>query len=159
MAYRRRGRSGEGWGWLGETLAVTSRYGSTSEMAEIARSTRAGGCPRRRRVYRPNHGELVQSEGMVSFTGSRSDCVHKESKDGGVVYPVHALRRGCELQRSWTGLSGEAGFDSSPGELHWGVYTRFRGLDRVGKGWAGRSTVAVARVAADTPRTGKRRRV
>jgi hypothetical protein len=30
---------------------------------------------------------------MVSFTGSRSDCVHKESKDGGVVYPVHVLRR------------------------------------------------------------------
>jgi hypothetical protein len=69
-------------------------------MAGIARSTRAGGCPRRRRVYRPNHGELVKSEGTVSFTGSRSDCVHKESKDGGVVYPVHVLRRGSRAPAS-----------------------------------------------------------
>jgi hypothetical protein len=72
-------------------------------------------------------------------------------------YPVHALRRGCELQRPWTGLSGEAGFDSSLGELHRGVLTRLRGLDGVGKGWAGRSTATGARVASDTPRTGKRR--
>jgi hypothetical protein len=60
----------------------------------VARSTRAGGYPRRRRVYRPNHGDLVQSDGTVSITGSRSDGVHKESKGGGVVYPVHELRRG-----------------------------------------------------------------
>jgi hypothetical protein len=65
--------------------------------------------------------------------------------------------RGCELRRPWTGLSGEAGFDSLLWELHWGVHTRLRGLDRVGKGWAGRSMAAVARVAADTSRTGKRR--
>jgi hypothetical protein len=83
--------------------------------------------------------------------------VHKESENGSVDYPVHALRRGCELRRPWTGLSGEAGFDSLLGELHWGVHTRLRGLDRVGKGWAGRSMAAVARVAADTSRTGKRR--
>jgi hypothetical protein len=55
--------------------------------------------------------------------------------------------------------SGEADFDSLLWELHWGVHTRLRGLDRVGKDWAGRSTAAVAWVAADTPRTGKRRRV
>jgi hypothetical protein len=83
--------------------------------------------------------------------------VHKESENDSVDYPVHALRRGCELRRPWTGLSGEAGFDSSLGELHRGVLTRFRGLDRVGKGWAGWSMAAVARVAADTPRMGKRR--
>jgi hypothetical protein len=65
--------------------------------------------------------------------------------------------RGCELRRPWTGLSGEAGFDSSLRELHWGVHTRLRGLDRVGKGWAGLSTAAAARVAMDTLRTGKRR--
>jgi hypothetical protein len=72
----------------------------------------------RRRVCRPNHGELVQSKGTVSFTGRRRDRVHKESENGSVDYPVHALRRGCELRRPWTGLSGEVGFDSSLGELH-----------------------------------------
>jgi hypothetical protein len=61
---------------------VTARCGSTAGMAGIARSTCAGGCSRRRRVYRPNHGELVQSKGKVSFTGSRSDCVHKEFENG-----------------------------------------------------------------------------
>jgi hypothetical protein len=137
---------------------VTSRYGSTSEMAGIARSTRTGGCARRRRVYRPNHGELVQSEGMVSFTGSRSDCMHKESKDGGVVYPVHVLRRGRELRRAWTGFSGEVLSDSLLGEPHGGVHSLLRGLDGVGNGSIGRSTVAVGRVAVNTSRTGKRRR-
>jgi hypothetical protein len=33
-------------------------------------------------VYRPNHGELVQSKGKVSFTGSRSDWVHQELEKG-----------------------------------------------------------------------------
>jgi hypothetical protein len=33
--------------------------------------------------------------------------VHKESENGSVDYPVHALRRGCELRRPWTGLSDE----------------------------------------------------
>ena len=68
-AYRRRERSGEGRGWLGEALAVTAMYGSTAGMAAIARSTCAGGCPRRRRVCRPNQGDLVQSNGTVSFMG------------------------------------------------------------------------------------------
>jgi hypothetical protein len=68
-AYRRRDRSGEGRGWLGEALAVTAMYGLSAGMVEIARSTCAGGCPRRRRVCRPNHGDLVQSKGTVSFTG------------------------------------------------------------------------------------------
>jgi hypothetical protein len=83
--------------------------------------------------------------------------VHKESENGSVDYPVHALRRGCELRRPWTGLSGEVDFDSSLGELHRGVLSLLRGLDRVGKGWVGRSTMAGARVVADTPYTGKRR--
>jgi hypothetical protein len=81
--------------------------------------------------------------------------VHKESENGLVDYPVHALQRGCELRRPWSGLSIEAGFDSLLVELHRGVLTRLRGLDGVGKSWAGRSMEAGARVAADTPRTGK----
>jgi hypothetical protein len=82
--------------------------------------------------------------------------VHKELENGSVDYPVHALRRGCELRRPWTGLSGEADFDSSLGELHRGVLSLLRGLDGVGKGWVGRSTTVGARVPADTPCTGKR---
>jgi hypothetical protein len=83
--------------------------------------------------------------------------VHQESENGSVDYPVHALRRGCELRRPWTGLSGEADFDSSLGELHRGVLSLLRGLDGVGKDLVGRSTALGARVAADTPCTGKRR--
>jgi hypothetical protein len=67
-AYRRRGRSGEGWGLLREVLAVTTRYGSTMVMAEIGRSTCVGGRARRRRVLRPIHGDTGQSKGTESFT-------------------------------------------------------------------------------------------
>jgi hypothetical protein len=68
-AYRRRERSGKGRGWLQEVLAVTTVYGSTAGVAKIARSTCAGGCSRRRLVCRPNHDDLVQSNGTVSFMG------------------------------------------------------------------------------------------
>jgi hypothetical protein len=68
-AYRRRGRSGEGWGWFREVLAVTARYGSTTVVAGISRSTCAGGSTRRRRVLWPNHGGIGQSKGTGSFTG------------------------------------------------------------------------------------------
>jgi hypothetical protein len=156
-AYRWRERSGEGRGWLGEALAVTAMYGSTAGMAGIARSTCAGGCPRRRRVCRPNHGDLVQSLGTVSFTGGCRGHLCIESKNGAVVYPVYARRRSDGVRRPWTGLSGEADFDSSLGELHRGVLSLLRGSDGAGKGLVGRSTAAGARVAADTPCTGKRR--
>jgi hypothetical protein len=68
-AYRRRGRSGEGWGWLREVLAVTTRYGSTTVMAEINRSTCAGGRARWRRVLQPIQVDTGQSKGTRSFTG------------------------------------------------------------------------------------------
>jgi hypothetical protein len=68
-AYRRREWSGEGRGWLWEVLAVTTVYGSTVRVAGIVRSTRASGGSRQRRVLRPNHVDLVQSNGTVSFTG------------------------------------------------------------------------------------------
>jgi hypothetical protein len=68
-AYRRRGRSSEGWGWLREVLAAMTRYGSTTVMAGIGRSTCAGGRARRRRVLRPIHGDICQSKGTGSFTG------------------------------------------------------------------------------------------
>jgi hypothetical protein len=68
-AYWQRGRSGEGRGWLREVLAVTARYGSTVVVVGIGRSTCAGGWTRRRRVLRPNHGDIGQSKGTGSFTG------------------------------------------------------------------------------------------
>ena len=117
-------------------------YGSTAGVAGIVRSTCAGGCSRRRQVLRPNHGDLVQSSGMVSFTGCRRDYVHKESKKGAEDYPVYAHRWSGGVRRPWTGLSGEANSNSSLGELHRGVHSLLRGLDGVGKGPVGRSTVA-----------------
>jgi hypothetical protein len=117
-------------------------YGSTAGVAGIVRSTCAGGCSRRRRVFRPNHDDLVQSNGTVSFTGCRRGCVHTESKNGAEDYPVYARRRSGGVRRPWTGLSGEANSDSSLGELHRGVHSLLRGLDGDGKGPAGRSTVA-----------------
>jgi hypothetical protein len=68
--------------------------------------------------------------------------MHKESKNGAEDYPVYAHRRSSEVRRPWTGLSGEANSDSSLGELHRGVHSLLRGSDGVGKGSAGRSTVA-----------------
>jgi hypothetical protein len=81
--------------------------------------------------------------------------VHKESKNGAENYPVYIHRRSGEVRRPWTGFSGEANSDSSLGELHRGVHSLLRGLDGVGKGSVGRSTVAGARVAAGTPCTGQ----
>ena len=81
--------------------------------------------------------------------------MHKESKNGAEDYPVYARRRSGGVRRPWTGLSSEANSDSSLGELHRGVHSLLRGLDGVGKGSVGRSTVAGARVAAGMPCTGQ----
>jgi hypothetical protein len=81
--------------------------------------------------------------------------VHKESKNGAEDFPVYAHRRSGEVRRPWTGFSGEANSDSLLGELHRGVHSLLRGLDGVGRGSAGRSTVAGDRAAAGTPCTGQ----
>jgi hypothetical protein len=141
-AYRRRERTGEGRGWLREILAVTTVYDLTAGVAGIVRSTCAGGCSRRRWVLRPNHDDLVQSNGTVSFTRWHRGYVHKESKNGAEDYPVYAHRRSGGVRRPWTGFSGEANSDSLLGELHQGVHSLLQGLDGVGKGSVGRSTVA-----------------
>jgi hypothetical protein len=83
--------------------------------------------------------------------------VHKESKNGEEDYPVYVHRRSGKVRRPWTGFSGEANSDSLLGELHRGVHSLLRGLDGVGRGSAGRSTVAGDRAAAGTPCTGKHR--
>jgi hypothetical protein len=81
--------------------------------------------------------------------------VHKESKNGEEDYLVYAHWRSGEVRRPWTCFSGEANSDSLLGELHRGVHSLLRGLDGVGKGSVGRSTVAGARVAAGTLCTGQ----
>jgi hypothetical protein len=68
-AYRQRGRSGELKGYIREVLAVTPRCDSSTVMARIGLTTRAGDQARRRRVLRPAHGGIAQSSGTGSFTG------------------------------------------------------------------------------------------
>jgi hypothetical protein len=82
--------------------------------------------------------------------------VRKELKNGAEIYPVYVHRRSGEVRRPWTGFSGEAKSDSLLGELHRGMHGLFRGSGVVGKGSAGRSTVAGGRVAAGTPFVGQR---
>jgi hypothetical protein len=156
-AYRWRGRSGEGRGWLREVLAVTARCGSTAVVAGIGRSTCAGGWTRWRRVLWPNHGDTGQSKGTRSFTGCQVIDSCKESENNSPWSSVYVHRRSGEVRRPWTGFSGEAKFDSSLGELHRGMHGLLQGLDAAGRGSACRSMVAGDRVAAGTPCAGQRR--
>jgi hypothetical protein len=156
-AYRRRGRSGEGRGWLREVLAVIARYGSTAVVGGIGRSTCAGGWTRRRRVLRPNHGDIGQSKGTESFTGCQAIDSCKESENDLPWRSVYACRRSGEVRRPWTGFSCEAKFDSSLGELHRGTQGLLRGLNGVGRGSAGQSMVAGDWVAAGTSCAGQSR--
>jgi hypothetical protein len=78
-----------------------------------------------------------------------------ESENGAETYPVYVHRRSGDARRPWTGFSGEAKSDSLLGELHQGTHILFRGSDGVGRGSAGRSTVARDRVAAGTPCAGQ----
>jgi hypothetical protein len=81
--------------------------------------------------------------------------VRKESKNGAEIYPVYVHRRSGEVQRPWTGFSGEAKSDSLLGELHRGTHGLFRGSGVAGKGSTCRSTVAGDQVAAGTPCAGQ----
>jgi hypothetical protein len=81
--------------------------------------------------------------------------VRKESKNWAEAYPVYVHRRSGEVRRPWSGFSGEAKSDSLLGELHRGMHGLFRGSGVIGKGSAGRSTVAGDRVAAGTLSAGQ----
>jgi hypothetical protein len=81
--------------------------------------------------------------------------VHKESTNGAEDYPIYVHQRSGEVRRPWTGFSGEANSDSLLGELHRGVHSLLYGLDGVGRGSAGRSTVAGDRAAVGTSCTGQ----
>jgi hypothetical protein len=155
VAYRQRGRSGEGRGWLQEVLAVIARYGSTAVVVGIDRSTCAGGWTRRRWVFRPNHGDSGQSKCTGSFTGCWWVDTCKELKNNSPWSSIYVHRRSGEVRRPWTGFSGEAKFDSLLGELHRGMHGLLRGSDAAGRGSAGRSMVAGVRVATGTPCAGQ----
>jgi hypothetical protein len=116
VAYRRRGRSGEGWGWLREVLVVTMRYGSMTVMAGIGRSTCVG-----ERVLRPIHGDTGQSKGTGSFTGCQWVDPCKESQNNSPWSSVYIRRRSVEVQWPWFGFSDEAELDFSRWELHRGT--------------------------------------
>jgi hypothetical protein len=81
--------------------------------------------------------------------------VRKESKNGAEIYPVYVHRRSGEVRQPWTSFSGEAKSDSLLRELHRGMHGLFRGSGVAGKGSAGWSMVAGARVAAGTPFAGQ----
>jgi hypothetical protein len=124
-------------------------------VAGIGRSTCAGGWSHRRRVFRLNHGDLVQLNGTMSSTGWRRGYVRKESKNGAEIYPVYVHRRSGEVRRPWTGFFGKVKSDSLLGELHRGMHGLFRGSGVAEKGSVGRSTVAGAQVVAGTPCAGQ----
>jgi hypothetical protein len=90
VAYRWRGRSGEGLGEIREVLAVTSRCESSTVMAGIGLTTCAGSRARRRRVLQPAHGrglnQMAQGASrdaqdatgtrnrQMAYRGARSTC-------------------------------------------------------------------------------------
>jgi hypothetical protein len=54
---------------VGEVTAVTAVCGSASEVVGAALATSAGGGGRQWLLVRPNHGGIVQLNGMRSSTG------------------------------------------------------------------------------------------
>jgi hypothetical protein len=89
-AYRRPDSSGEASKKVGEVTAVTSRYGSASNVVGVVRSTCAGGGVHRRRVLRPTHGEFIGWLGrldQVTRGGTR-----EELENGAETFPVHIHR-------------------------------------------------------------------
>jgi hypothetical protein len=81
--------------------------------------------------------------------------VRKESKNDAETYPVYVHRRSGEVQRPWTGFSGEAKSNFLLGELHRGTHGPLRGSGAAGKDSFGRSTVAGDRVAVGTLSAGQ----
>jgi hypothetical protein len=109
----------------------------------------------KKRAARLTGGEIGPARGRVGSGRPWRSQRCTARRRGWPESPGPRAQAGALVDGGCAGLSGEAGFDSSLGELHRGVLTHLRGLDGVGKGWAGRSTTAGARVAADTPCTGK----
>jgi hypothetical protein len=84
---------------VGEVAAVTSVFESSSGMAGDGRASCAGGEARRRRGFRPNHGNIAQSSESGSFTRGQGGRGCKESKNGSPGGPVYERWRAAEVQR------------------------------------------------------------
>jgi hypothetical protein len=146
-AYRWRDSSGKASREVGEVMAVTSRYGSASEMVGVDWSTCASGGVRRRRVLRPAHGEIVQLVGSGGLAKWRR---------GGTCEELEMAQR---LTRcTFAGerkKSGERDSGSPTrfclvwglGEFHGSLAKLTELLSWTGNSWGGLATVAEARVA------------
>jgi hypothetical protein len=84
---------------VGEVAAVTSVCGSSLGMAGVGRASCAGGEARRRRGFRPNHGDIAQTSESGSFTGGQGGHGCKESKNGSPGGPVYERWRAAEVRR------------------------------------------------------------
>jgi hypothetical protein len=106
-SYRRRGCSGEGPGEVRESLAITSRYGSSAVVVGVGRSACAGGGARRRRGTRPAHGAIIRLNGSGSFTRGQGRYVHEEFENGSPDCSVYARPRVTEVQQGRSRVSSE----------------------------------------------------
>jgi hypothetical protein len=106
-AYRRRGCSGEGSGEVRGSMAITSRYGSSAMVVGVGRSTCVGGGAHRRRGIRPNHGVIVQLNGLESFTRDQGRHAHEEFENGSLDCSVYAWPRVTKVRRRRSWVSGE----------------------------------------------------
>jgi hypothetical protein len=77
---------------------VTSRYESASMVTGVGLATDSGGGARRRHLYRPYHGGIVQLDRKQSFTEWQGVCVCKESTNEWLDYLDQGNRRKEEVQ-------------------------------------------------------------
>jgi hypothetical protein len=109
-------------------------------MVGVGWSSCAGGGARRRWVSRPNHSGIVQFVGSGSFTKWRRGSMREEFGNGAVAYLVHALWWAKEVQRGWSGVSGEVALGLRVWEASRvsGEANRTAGVGEGWLGWAGR---------------------
>jgi hypothetical protein len=97
-------------GEVRELLAVMSRGGSPTMMAEGGLVACAGAQARRRRVLRPAHDGRVQLNHTGSFTGDQRGCRRKESKGGSPCSSVYVRLWSDGVRRRQSGTSGDVVF-------------------------------------------------
>ena len=143
-AYQRRGCSSEGSGEVQGSLAIMSRYGSSSMVVGVGRSTCAGGGAHRRRGIRPNQGAIDQLNGSESFTRDQRRCEREEFENGSPDCSVYAWPRATEVRRrrSWVSgevLSGPRAWEASraTSEANREIGAAWTWLERAGRGGRG----------------------
>jgi hypothetical protein len=86
---------------------VTPMCGSSPGMVGVGRSTCADAWVRRRRVFRPPHGAIVQLVSSGGLTRGHRGDTRKEFENGAETYPVHVRRWAEEVRRGCYRVSGE----------------------------------------------------